>query len=56
MVVYYLCVYEFTFLFFLSSDLSSISSLHIVVIDVFGSPNEELRSAASYSLGRSIVT
>ncbi|XP_019849564.1 PREDICTED: cullin-associated NEDD8-dissociated protein 1-like [Amphimedon queenslandica] len=32
-------------------DLSSISSLHIVVIDVFGSPSEELRSAASYSLG-----
>ena len=37
------------------SDLSGIGSLHGVVIDLFGSTSEEIRSAASYSLGNRIL-
>lgn len=33
------------------SDLSTISSLHVAIIELFGSTSEEIRSAASYSLG-----
>ena len=33
------------------SDLSSVDSLQDVVVELFNSPNEEMRSAASYALG-----
>lgn len=33
------------------SDLSSVDGLQDVVVELFNSPNEEMRSAASYALG-----
>ena len=37
--------------FLLSSDLSGFGNLQQVIIDVFSSPTEEVRSAASFALG-----
>ena len=41
---------------FVYSDLSGFSDLQHVIINVFSSPTEEVRSAASYALGESHVT
>ena len=41
---------------FVCSDLSGFSDLQHVIINVFSSPTEEVRSAASYALGKSHVT
>ena len=40
---------------FVYSDLSGFSDLQHVIINVFSSPSEEVRSAASYALGKSHV-
>ena len=37
--------------YYFYSDLSSISNLQDVIIQLFNSPSEEIRSAASYALG-----
>ena len=37
------------------SDLSGFSDLQHMIINVFSSPTEEVRSAASYALGKTCI-
>ena len=37
------------------SDLSGFSDLQHIIINVFSSPTEEVRSAASYALGKTCI-
>ena len=37
-------------------DLSSHGDIHNVILECFSSPNEEVKSAASYALGRYLIS